>query len=145
MRRRGCAGLENVQRIEAARFVVAWNKDRVSAAVDRSHNHEIVRQMETFDTEVRMPFAKLPPHTLLEALGCVRVTKDRPALSEKPADLDQGACVRGCASERREVGDDDVASLHHRNVLVVNRLPDIQRPGGRLDILIERWKRAQTV
>src|SRR5450631_338316 len=45
LRRRGCAGLENVQRIDAACFVVAWNKNRVSAAMDRSDNHEIVRQM----------------------------------------------------------------------------------------------------
>src|SRR5450631_4585405 len=88
LRRRGCAGLENVQRIETARFSVAWNKDRVSAAVDRSHNHEIVRQMETFDTEVRMPFAELPPHPLLEALGGGRVIKKKNTITEKPDDIE---------------------------------------------------------
>ena len=111
--------------------------------MNRSDDHEVVGQMETFDAEIRMTLAKLPPHPLFEALGSIGVTKDRPALSEKPADLDQGACIRGCASERRQVGDDDVASLHQRNVLLVNGPPDIQRLGGRLDILIERWERAQ--
>src|SRR6202030_1799625 len=114
--------LQPLERIDAARSAVARNKDRVSAAMNRSDNHEIVRQMETFDAEIRIAFAKLPPHPLLEALRSVRVTKDRLALAEKPADLDQGACVGGSASERCEVGDDDVASLHHRNVLLVNGL-----------------------
>src|SRR6202035_160935 len=75
--------------------------------------------------------------------GRIRVTKDRLALSEKPADLDQGAGIGGSASEWREIGDDDVASFHHRNVLFVDRLPDVQRRGGRLDILIERWQTTQ--
>src|ERR1700690_4483784 len=68
VRRRGGAGLEHVERIDAARFAVARNKDRVPAAMDRADNHEIVGQMETFDAEVRIAFAKLPPHALLEAL-----------------------------------------------------------------------------
>src|ERR1700694_2578952 len=51
LRRRGCAGLENVECIDAARFVIGGNKDRVSAAMDRSDNHQIVRQMETFNAE----------------------------------------------------------------------------------------------
>src|ERR1700730_14354773 len=95
LRRRGGAGLEHVQRIDAARFAVDRNKDRVSAAMNGSDNHEIVRQMETFDAEIRIALAKLPPHPLLEALRSVRVAKDRLALAEKPADLDQGACVGG--------------------------------------------------
>jgi hypothetical protein len=40
--RRLDAGLEHVERIEAARFAVGWKKDRVSAAMDRSDNHKIV-------------------------------------------------------------------------------------------------------
>ena len=34
---------------EAACFAVGWKKDRVSAAQDRSYNHEIIRQMEALD------------------------------------------------------------------------------------------------
>jgi hypothetical protein len=43
--RRLDAGLEHIERIEAARFAVGWKKDRISAAMDRSDNHEIVRQV----------------------------------------------------------------------------------------------------
>ena len=60
--RRLDAGLEHVERIEAARFAVGWKKDRVSATLDRSDNHEIVRQVETLDAEVRMLCAKLSSH-----------------------------------------------------------------------------------
>src|ERR1700738_2713277 len=55
--RRGCTGLENVQRLDAARCTVAGDKDRICAAVNRSDNHEVVGQMETFDAEIRMPLA----------------------------------------------------------------------------------------
>jgi len=58
------------------------------------------------------------------------------------------ASQRGCDADHsnriREVGADDVASFHHRNVLLVNGLPDIRRIISRLDILIERWETAQT-
>jgi hypothetical protein len=63
------AGLEHVKRIEAARFAVSWKKDRVSAALDRSDNHEIIRQVKTLDAEVRMLCAKLSPHAGFEVFG----------------------------------------------------------------------------
>ena len=63
-------------------------ESRVSAAMDRSDNHKIVRQVETLDAEVRMLCAKLSPHAGFEVFGRVRITKDRLAFSEKPADLD---------------------------------------------------------
>ena len=69
--RRLDAGLEYVERIEAARFAVGRKKDRVSAAMDRSDNHEIVRQVETLDAEVRMLCAKLSPHAGIEVFGGV--------------------------------------------------------------------------
>src|ERR1700686_145578 len=128
--RRLHAGLEHVERIEAARFAVGWKKDRVSAATDRTDNHEIVRQVETLDAEVRMLCAKLSAHAGFEVFGRVRITKDRLALSEKPADLDQRARIGGCACERREVRNYDVAYLHHRHVLFINRLPDLQLGAG---------------
>src|SRR5258708_457609 len=130
------AGLEHVERIEAPRFAVGWKKARVSAAMDRSDNHEIVRQVETLDAEVRMLCAKLSSHAGFEVFGRVRITKDRLAFSEKPADLDQRARVGGCACERREVGNDDVAFLHHGDVLFINRLPDLQLPTGCLATLV---------
>src|SRR6266851_8364752 len=68
----------------------------------------------------------------------VRITKDRLAFPEKPADLDQRAGIGGCACERREVGNDDVAFPHHRYVLFVNRLPDLQLRSGCLGIFVER-------
>jgi hypothetical protein len=52
--RRLGSGLEHVKCIEAARFAVGWKKDQISAAIDRSDNHEIVRQVETLDAEARM-------------------------------------------------------------------------------------------
>src|ERR1700737_470896 len=93
--RRLDAGLEHVERIEAARFAVGWKKDRVSATQDRSDNHEIVRQVETLDAEVRMLCAKLSPHAGFEVFGRVRITKDRLTFSKKPADLDQRARIGG--------------------------------------------------
>ena len=142
--RRLDAGLEHVERIEAARFAVGWKKDRVSTAMDRSDNHEIVRQVETLDAEVRMLCAKLSPHAGFEVFGRVRITKDQLTFSEKPADLDQRARIGGCACERREVGNDDVAFLHHRDVLFIDCLPDLQLRSGCLGIFVERWQTAQT-
>lgn len=75
--------------------------------------------MEAFDAQLRMPRAKLPPHPGFENLRRVRIAEDQLAPAEKPADLDQGAGVGGRACERREAGDDDVASLHHREVRLV--------------------------
>src|ERR1700709_2736572 len=93
------AGLEHVERIEAARLAVGRQKDRVSAAMDCSHNHEIVRQFETLDSQVRMPRAKLSAHAAFEVFGRVRITEDRLASAEKPADLDQRTRIGGCARE----------------------------------------------
>src|ERR1700682_5438012 len=115
-RRRLDAGLEHVERIEAARFAVGWKKDPVSAALDRSDNHEIIRQVKNIDAEVRMFCAKLSPHAGFEVFGCVRITKDRLAFSEKPADLDQRARIGGWACARREVGNGYVAFFPHRDV-----------------------------
>src|SRR5258708_38120745 len=142
--RRLDAGLEHVERIEAARFAVGWKKVRVSAAMVRSDDHEIVRQVESLDAEVRMLCAELSSHAGFEVFGRVRITKDRLAFSEKPAALDQRARVGRCACERREVGNDDVAFLHHGDVLFINRLPDLQLRSGCLGIFIERWQAAQT-
>src|SRR6195256_2097701 len=142
--RRLHAGLEQIERIEAARFAVGWKKDRVSAALDRSDNHEIIRQVETLDTEVGMLRAKLSSHAGFEVFERVRITKDRLAFPEKPAELDQRACIGGCACERREVGNDDVAFLHHRDVLFINRLPDLQLSSGCPGIFVERRQTAQT-
>src|SRR5450631_2235070 len=132
------AALEHVERIEAAHLAVSWKKDRVSAAQDRSDNHEIIRQVKTLDAEVRMLCAKLSPHAGFEVFGRVRITKDRLAFPEKPADLDQRARIGGCACERREVGNDDVALLHHRDVLFIDRPPDLQLRSGFLSIFVER-------
>jgi hypothetical protein len=41
--RRLGAGYENIQRINPSRFAIPGNKDRVSAAMDRSDDHQIVR------------------------------------------------------------------------------------------------------
>src|SRR5258708_39430706 len=111
--RRLDAGLEHVERIEAARFAVGWKKDRVSAAMDRSDDHEIVRQVETLDAEVRMLCAKLPSHAGFEVFGRVRITKDRLAFSEKPADLDQRPRVARCPCQPLQVGNNDIPFLHH--------------------------------
>ena len=64
--------------------------------------------MKTFDAEVRIP----SPSCLRirgSKLSDDSITKDRLAFPEKPADLDQGARIGGSASERREVGNDDIA------------------------------------
>src|SRR5258708_15876884 len=142
--RRLDAGIEHVERIEAARFAIGWKKERVTAAMDGSDDHEIVRQVETLDAEVRMLCAELSSHAGFEVVGRVRITKDRLAFSEKPADLDQRARVGRCACERREVGNDDVAFLHHGDVLFINRLPDLQLRIGCLGILIERCQAPPT-
>src|SRR5258708_35272361 len=96
--RRLDAGLEHVERIEAARCAVSWKKDRVSAALDGSDNHEIIRQVKTLDAEVRMLCAKLSPHAGFEVFGRVRVTKDRLAFPEKPAEPDLRARIGRLAS-----------------------------------------------
>src|SRR5258708_38185148 len=137
------AGLEHVERIEAARLAVGWKKNRVSAAMDRSDNHEIIRQVEPFDAEVCMLCAKLSPHAGFEVFGRVRITKDRLAFPEKPADLDQRARIGGCACEPREVGNDDVAFLHHRDILFIYRLPDLQLRSGCLGIFVLRRRTPQ--
>src|SRR5258707_3161929 len=54
--RRLHARLEHIQRIDAARVAVVGNEDRVAAAADRADNHQIVRQVKTFDPEIHMPF-----------------------------------------------------------------------------------------
>src|ERR1700733_996535 len=142
--RRLHAALEHVERIEAARFAVGWKKDRVSAALDGSDNHEIVRQMETLDAEVCMLCAELFPHARFKVFGGIRITKDRLAFAEKPTDLDQRAGIGGCAREWREVCNDDVAFLHHCDVLFINRLPDFQLRSDCLGIFVERRQTAQT-
>src|SRR5258708_37034562 len=111
------AGLEHVERIEAARLAVGWKKNRVSAAMDRSDNHEIIRQVEPFDAEVCMLCAKLSPHAGFEVFGRVRITKDRLAFPEKPANLDQLARIGGCASRRQGGGNDEFAFLPHPRAL----------------------------
>jgi hypothetical protein len=55
--RRLHASLGHVERIEAARFTIGRKKDRVSAALNRTDNHEIIGQLETLDAEVCMPRA----------------------------------------------------------------------------------------
>src|SRR5258708_23461000 len=121
--RRLDAGLEHVERIKAARFAVGWKKDRVSAAMDRSDDHEIVRQVETLDAEVRMLCAELPSHAGFEVFGRVRITEDRLAFSQKPADPDQPARGSRCAREPREDSNDHVPFLPHRDVLFITPLP----------------------
>src|SRR5258708_9605136 len=118
--RRLDAGLEHVERIKPARFAVGWKKDRVSAAMDRSDNHEIVRQVETLDAEVGMLCAKLSAHAGFEVFGRVRITKDRLALSEKPADLDQRARIGGCARDLHGLRNYHVAFLHPPHARFLN-------------------------
>src|SRR4051812_15321493 len=65
------AALEHVQRIKAARCTIAGNEDRVSAALDRADNHQVVRQMEAFDGELRLVLAKLPAHAEFEVFRAV--------------------------------------------------------------------------
>src|SRR5258708_138155 len=142
--RRLDASLEYVERIEAARLAVGWKKDRISAALDRSDDHEIVRQMETLDAEFRMLRVELSAHAGFEIFAAVRITEDRLASSEEPADLDQRAGIGGCARERREVGNDDVALLHHRDVLFVNRPPGLLPRSDRFGIFVERRQTVQT-
>ena len=67
--RRLDAGREHVERVEAARLAVGWQKHRVSAALNRSDNHEIVRQMETLGAELCMFCAKLSPYARFEVFG----------------------------------------------------------------------------
>src|ERR1700722_9540393 len=117
--RRLDAGLEHVERIEAPRLAVGWKKDRISAVLDRADDHQIVRQMETLDVEIRLRCAKLLAHPGFKIFRRIRIAEDRLALPEKPADLDQRARIGGGAAEWREVGDDEVAVLHHRDVLFI--------------------------
>src|SRR5207244_2993062 len=56
------ADLENIQRVDPSRFAIPGNKDRVPAAMDRSDNHQIVRQMETFDAQFGIAITKLLAH-----------------------------------------------------------------------------------
>src|ERR1700761_5627715 len=47
------AGLEYIERIDAARLIVARHEDRISSAEDRADDHQIVRKMKALDAEVR--------------------------------------------------------------------------------------------
>src|ERR1700733_7514873 len=100
--------------------------------------------MEALDADVRMRWAKLPPHPRFEGFGRVRITKDRFAFPEKPPDLDQGAGIGGCARERRECGDYNVAFFHHCDVLFINRTPRLEPRRGCIRIFVQRRQAAHS-
>jgi len=77
---------------------------------------------------------------LREGSAAVRVTENRPAAPKEPADLDQRAGIRRRAAERGEIGNDDVARCHHRQVLAEDHLPSFIVGQGRqaFDVLVQR-------
>ena len=85
-------------------------------------------ERETFDHEAGDRIGRhcgLPPAAPGERPGGVRVAEYRFAAAEEPADLGHGAGVGRGAAERRQIGDDHVARLHHCDIRAENRKPKV--------------------